>query len=354
MEQGATLEAVLRSEVRASEHPALAEAAADAIAFMADAAILLSNIMAAPPLAGRLGAAPGRPTAMATPSETGPRGRGSVRRRPARHSVACYRLRGGGGGDAVRRLREAGRGHRSPGRQLEHRCECPGRHHLLDLSDPSRARRQIRPWPSPDRTRPDRRGLLSTGPRPPCDVHRPRRSCLRSQQGRTRFRTPRGGRGSCIRRATPNMPSTPPTIAIGTIRSGTTSMIVCTAPMGPTGANFNMRWVARSGRRQPIASSCAAASSSIPADNRPGYDKGRLRLLYEANPIAFLAEQAGGDATDGIEPDPRSVRRGASRTRPVRHGFGRTRSSLVRRYHLDMPPPSRDSPLFGRRGLMRG
>ncbi len=27
--------------------------------------------------------------------------------------------------------------------------------------------------------------------------------------------------------------------------------------------------------------------------------QGKLRLLYEANPIAFLAEQAGGRATDG-------------------------------------------------------
>jgi fructose-1,6-bisphosphatase I len=29
------------------------------------------------------------------------------------------------------------------------------------------------------------------------------------------------------------------------------------------------------------------------------YAKGKLRLLYEANPIAFLAEQAGGMAVDG-------------------------------------------------------
>jgi fructose-1,6-bisphosphatase I len=29
------------------------------------------------------------------------------------------------------------------------------------------------------------------------------------------------------------------------------------------------------------------------------YPKGKLRLMYEANPIAFLAEQAGGAATDG-------------------------------------------------------
>ena len=27
---------------------------------------------------------------------------------------------------------------------------------------------------------------------------------------------------------------------------------------------------------------------------------GKLRLLYEANPMAFLVEQAGGAATDGI------------------------------------------------------
>jgi fructose-1,6-bisphosphatase I len=29
------------------------------------------------------------------------------------------------------------------------------------------------------------------------------------------------------------------------------------------------------------------------------YPRGKLRLLYEANPIAFIAEQAGGQATDG-------------------------------------------------------
>src|SRR6185295_10573934 len=39
------------------------------------------------------------------------------------------------------------------------------------------------------------------------------------------------------------------------------------------------------------------------------HPKGKLRLLYEANPMAFLAEQAGGMATDGkdrildIQPD---------------------------------------------------
>jgi fructose-1,6-bisphosphatase I len=40
-----------------------------------------------------------------------------------------------------------------------------------------------------------------------------------------------------------------------------------------------------------------------PADTRnPSKPHGKLRLLYEANPLAFLAEHAGGAATDGIQP----------------------------------------------------
>ena len=39
-----------------------------------------------------------------------------------------------------------------------------------------------------------------------------------------------------------------------------------------------------------------------PSDRRKGYENGRLRTLYEAAPIAFLIEQAGGAATDGLTP----------------------------------------------------
>jgi fructose-1,6-bisphosphatase I len=40
-----------------------------------------------------------------------------------------------------------------------------------------------------------------------------------------------------------------------------------------------------------------------PADTRdPSKPHGKLRLLYEANPLAFLAEHAGGAATDGLQP----------------------------------------------------
>ena len=30
------------------------------------------------------------------------------------------------------------------------------------------------------------------------------------------------------------------------------------------------------------------------------HTQGKLRLMYEANPLAFIAEQAGGSATDGV------------------------------------------------------
>ena len=38
-----------------------------------------------------------------------------------------------------------------------------------------------------------------------------------------------------------------------------------------------------------------------PGDNKsPSRKKGKLRLLYEANPMAFIVEQAGGKASDGF------------------------------------------------------
>ena len=67
---------------------------------------------------------------------------------------------------------------------------------------------------------------------------------------------------------------------------------------GPLGEKYNMRWVgslvADAGR---ILS--RGGIFMYPGDNRAGYRDGRLRLLYEAAPVAFVVEQAGGAATDG-------------------------------------------------------
>ncbi|MCA3187515.1 MULTISPECIES: class 1 fructose-bisphosphatase [unclassified Cupriavidus] len=69
---------------------------------------------------------------------------------------------------------------------------------------------------------------------------------------------------------------------------------------GPRGKNFNMRW---------IASMVADVHRILtrggvfmyPWDKREPEKPGKLRLMYEANPMAFLVEQAGGAATNGHE-----------------------------------------------------
>jgi fructose-1,6-bisphosphatase I len=67
---------------------------------------------------------------------------------------------------------------------------------------------------------------------------------------------------------------------------------------GPRGRDFNMRWLAAAvGELHRIL--LQGGCFLYPADHRPGYEQGRLRLMYEAIPIAFLIEQAGGKASDG-------------------------------------------------------
>ena len=65
---------------------------------------------------------------------------------------------------------------------------------------------------------------------------------------------------------------------------------------GPRGKDFNMRWVA-----SMVADVYRVLSRGgifmYPRDSKN--KDGRLRLMYEANPMAFIVEQAGGTATDG-------------------------------------------------------
>lgn len=69
---------------------------------------------------------------------------------------------------------------------------------------------------------------------------------------------------------------------------------------GNLGRDFNMRWnaslVAEAGRILE-----RGGVFLYPGDSRPGYGSGRLRLLYEAVPLAMIVEQAGGRACDGNE-----------------------------------------------------
>ncbi len=67
---------------------------------------------------------------------------------------------------------------------------------------------------------------------------------------------------------------------------------------GPRGRDFNMRWVA-----SMVADVHRILTRGgifiYPRDLKDPAKPGKLRLMYEANPMAFIVEQAGGAATTG-------------------------------------------------------
>lgn len=69
---------------------------------------------------------------------------------------------------------------------------------------------------------------------------------------------------------------------------------------GPRGKDFNMRWVA-----SMVADVHRIMTRGgvflYPWDKREPEKPGKLRLMYEANPMAFLIEQAGGAASNGSQ-----------------------------------------------------
>jgi len=70
---------------------------------------------------------------------------------------------------------------------------------------------------------------------------------------------------------------------------------------GPRGRDFNMRWVA-----SMVADVHRILTRGgifmYPWDARDPRKPGKLRLLYEANPMSFIVEQAGGMASTGYQP----------------------------------------------------
>ena len=119
---------------------------------------------------------------------------------------------------------------------------------------------------------------------------------------------------------------------------------------GPRAENFNMRW---------IASMVAEAHRILvrggvylyPGDARHGYRNGRLRLIYEANPIAFLMEQAGGQGSTGRERILDCVPRLLHERVPLVFGAREEVERIERYHHLGSAPKAETSPLFGQRGL---
>jgi len=69
---------------------------------------------------------------------------------------------------------------------------------------------------------------------------------------------------------------------------------------GPRERDFNMRWVA-SMVTDVHRILTRGGIFMYPWDKREPKKPGKLRLLYEANPMSFLVEQAGGMATNGTK-----------------------------------------------------
>jgi fructose-1,6-bisphosphatase I len=67
---------------------------------------------------------------------------------------------------------------------------------------------------------------------------------------------------------------------------------------GPRGKDFNMRWVA-SMVADVHRIMTRGGIFMYPWDRREPHKPGKLRLMYEANPMSWLVEQAGGAATNG-------------------------------------------------------
>ena len=120
---------------------------------------------------------------------------------------------------------------------------------------------------------------------------------------------------------------------------------------GTRGKDFNMRW---------IASMVAEAHRILmrggvflyPRDSKDASKPGRLRLLYEANPIGFIIEQAGGRASTGRQPvlgvQPSSLHQRIGLVFGSRHEVDR-----IERYHNDLQPVEMHNPLFNEHGLFR-
>jgi fructose-1,6-bisphosphatase I/sedoheptulose-1,7-bisphosphatase len=120
---------------------------------------------------------------------------------------------------------------------------------------------------------------------------------------------------------------------------------------GPRGKDFNMRW---------IASMVAEAHRILmrggvflyPRDTKDPSKAGRLRLLYEANPIGLLMEQAGGRASTGRQPvlgvKPTSLHQRIGLV------FGsRNEVERIERYHHEPVKNDFVTPLFAERSLFR-
>ncbi len=120
---------------------------------------------------------------------------------------------------------------------------------------------------------------------------------------------------------------------------------------GPRGENYNMRWVA-SLVAEAFRILIRGGIFLYPGDNRDGYECGRLRLVYEAFPVAMVVEQAGGVATNTTKRILDLVPDDLHQRTPLVFGPA-DEVERVKAYQESPVEKGATSPLFGHRGLFR-
>ena len=127
---------------------------------------------------------------------------------------------------------------------------------------------------------------------------------------------------------------------------------------GKTGvreADFNMRWIA-SLVAEVHRILMRGGLFMYPRDNKDANLPGRLRLLYEANPMAMIIEQAGGRATTGRERVLEIVPTSIHERVPLILG-SRNEVERIERYHREFDAGTDEafaSPLFNTKSLFSG
>jgi len=120
---------------------------------------------------------------------------------------------------------------------------------------------------------------------------------------------------------------------------------------GPRHRDFNMRWIA-----SLVAEAYRILSRGgvflYPKDSKEPFQPGRLRLMYECNPISFIIEQAGGAASTGRERIMEIQPTGLHQRVPLILG-SRNEVERIERYHHEQVESTFDDSLFNSRSLFR-
>jgi fructose-1,6-bisphosphatase I len=120
---------------------------------------------------------------------------------------------------------------------------------------------------------------------------------------------------------------------------------------GPRAKHFKMRWIG-SLASEAFRILTRGGVYLCPADQRAVHLESQLRLVYQARPIAFIMEQAGGAASTGrariLDISPSNLNQRV----PMIFGSAE-KVAFIERLYAAPAGRSDVSPLFGRRGLFR-